>query len=65
MHDVNGTPLKVGDKVSIEYTIKTITSGPDYCNITAESVYVRRPDGLRETFCGNSGVAVLQRSIHP
>lgn len=62
MHDLNGTPLKVGDKITIEYVIESTSAGPDYCNITAKSTHGRRPDGMKETFCGNSGVCVLQRT---
>lgn len=62
MHDRNGTPLKVGDIVTIEYEITHCDAGPDYCNITAKSREGRQPDGMAETFCGNSRVCVLQKS---
>lgn len=62
MHDLNGTPLKVGEKVTVEYVITQVHGGPDYCNISAQSVHSRKPDGLNEHFVGNSAVAVLQRA---
>jgi hypothetical protein len=62
MHDRNGTALKIGDTVSIEYVITSVSPGPDFCNISAQSVEGRRPDGYKESFSGNSAVAVLQRS---
>jgi hypothetical protein len=61
MHDRNGTPLKVGDVVGIEYEITHVSPGPDYCNISAKSVVGRKPDGTNEHFSGNSAVCVLQR----
>lgn len=60
MHDRNGTPLKVGDVITVEYQITSVSPGPDYCNITAQSIDGRKPDGLKECFSGNSAVAVLQ-----
>lgn len=61
MHDRNGTPLKVGDIVSIEYRIESTSPGEDYCNISAKSVAGRKPDGQPEYFSGNAAVCVLQR----
>lgn len=62
MHDLNGTALKIGDRVTIEYEITHVSTGPDYCNISAQSVHARKPDGQLEHFAGNSAVAVLQRA---
>jgi hypothetical protein len=62
MHDRNGTPLKVGDVVTIEYVITSVSPGPDYCNICAQSIESRKPDGLKEHFAGNSFVCVLSKS---
>jgi hypothetical protein len=60
MHDRNGTPLKVGDLVMIPARITNLSeSTPDYCNVSAESLHGRRPDGAKETFCINTGVTVL------
>lgn len=33
-HDKNGTLLKVGDKVTVEFEVKEINTSPDYCNTT-------------------------------
>jgi hypothetical protein len=63
MHDRNGTPLKVGDVVTVEYVITHVSPGPDYCNVSAQSVENRKPDGAKEHFSGNSAVTVLQRAI--
>lgn len=62
MHDRNGTTLKVGDIVSIDYVITSVSPGVDYCNISAQSVERRKPDGAVEHFSGNSFVTVLQKS---
>ena len=60
MHDRNGTELKVGDMVTIRYRITAVQPTPDYCNISAESVEGRKPDGGKEYFNGNTAVCVLQ-----
>lgn len=62
MHDRNGTPLKVGDTVTLELKITAAYAGEDYCNVTAQSVDGRKPDGHKETFTGNAAVLVLQKS---
>jgi hypothetical protein len=60
MHDRNGTPVKVGDIVMIPGRItQLVESTPDYCNVSVESVHGRRPDGMKEYFCINTGVLVL------
>jgi hypothetical protein len=33
MHDVNGTPIKKGDRVLIEAIIRDTYAAPDFCNI--------------------------------
>jgi hypothetical protein len=62
MHDMNGTPLKVGDIVTVEYVIKTLHGGSDFCNVSALSVAPRKPDGQYEYFTGNTHVMVLKKS---
>jgi hypothetical protein len=62
MHDRNGTPLKVGDIVTLKLKITSTSSGEDFCNVTAESVEGRKPDGLKEHYYGNTAVLVLQES---
>ena len=57
MHDRNGTPLNLGDKVKIEAVITQLSATEEYCNATLETVYGRRPDGLKERVCAiNTGV---------
>lgn len=59
MHDVNGTELKVGDKVLIPCVITSLSGGADYCNVSAKSTLGRRPDGANETFSAiNTGILV-------
>ena len=60
MHDRNGTPLKVGDIVTLKMKITATSPGEDYCNVTAQSIDFRKPDGMKETYVGNSAVLVLQ-----
>lgn len=61
MHDRNGTPLRVGDVISVEYVITNVSSAADYCNVSAKSVLPRKPDGANEYFSGNTAVVTLVR----
>lgn len=58
MHDAKGRPLKVGDIVLIPAKITQLAEATeDYCNVTAVSLYGRRPDAAKETFGAiNTGV---------
>lgn len=62
MHDRNGTPLKVGDIVTLKLKVSQVSPQEGYCNVTAYSVDGRKPDGGKECFSGNSAVLVLQES---
>jgi hypothetical protein len=60
MHDRNGTPLQVGDIVLLPARITNLNDSiPNYCNVTLESAYGRRPDDAKETLCLNTGVVTL------
>ena len=51
MHDANGHPLKVGDKVLIPCEVMGLVAGSeDYCNVDVRTTLGRRPDGLKEWF---------------
>ena len=57
MHDARGLELKIGDRVILIATIKDLHNGEDYCNVTIESDFRRRPDGMTETISSiNTGV---------
>jgi len=57
MHDAKGRELKVGDTVLVPATITALHPTEDYCNVSAESHFGRRPDGAKETFSAiNTGV---------
>jgi len=49
MHDRTGNSLKKGDKVTILATITQLSMTEDYCNVSLETVYGRKPDGQKET----------------
>lgn len=60
MHDHNGTPLKKGDKVFVPAIITELHPTEEFCNVALESVYGRRPDGMKERlYAINTGVLVL------
>ncbi|MGO9115748.1 MAG: hypothetical protein ACLP9L_41610 [Thermoguttaceae bacterium] len=52
MHDANGHPLKVGDKVLIPCDVVGLSGPncPDYCNVMVTTTLGRRPDGQKESF---------------
>lgn len=57
MHDAKGRVLAVGDTVLIPAKITQLSPMDDYCNVSAESVFGRRPDNAKETFGAiNTGV---------
>lgn len=57
MHDARGRPLNVGDTVLIPAKVTSLSPSDEYCNVSAESVLGRRPDGAKEHFSAiNTGV---------
>jgi hypothetical protein len=57
MHDRNGRELKIGDVVLVPAIITELYPTSDYCNVSAKSVFGRRPDDAKETFGAiNTGV---------
>lgn len=57
MHDAKGRELKIGDIVLIPATVTYLNPTEEYCNVSASSLYGRRPDGAKKTFGAiNTGV---------
>lgn len=56
MHDAKGRPLQVGDQVLVPARITSVDAQADYCNVTIESAFGRRPDGLNEKITTNTGI---------
>lgn len=54
MHDRDGKPLQVGDKVNVPCTIKEIQAGPDFCNTTLEADEKMPPDMTTSTIVVNT-----------
>jgi len=48
MHDRTGKPLKKGDKVTLSAKITELHPTEEYCNVSLETEYGRRPDGQKE-----------------
>lgn len=42
-HDRNGQLLAVGDRVTVEYEVVSITPGEEYCNVGLKSVELMPP----------------------
>jgi len=58
MHDAKGRALKVGDIVLVPAKITQLSEQTeDYCNVSAQSIFGRRPDGAKESLNAiNTGV---------
>lgn len=57
MHDAKDRPLKKGDKVLFVGTITELFPTEDYCNVSVESLFGRRPNGQKEHLAAiNTGV---------
>jgi hypothetical protein len=46
-HDKNGTPIKVGDTVTLELTVKSISGDERFCSLDAETTLVMPGNGLK------------------
>ncbi len=61
-HDAKGKALSVGDIVFIPARITEIDPGEDYCNARIETLFGRRPDGLKEKWSAfNTAVLIRAR----
>jgi hypothetical protein len=60
MHDAKNRPLKVGDMVLVPCRIKEIQATEDYCNVTIESTFGRRPDGKPERISAINSAVTLR-----
>ncbi|MEI9995081.1 MAG: hypothetical protein WDM91_10835 [Rhizomicrobium sp.] len=57
MHDAKSRPLSKGDVVLIPVIITDLSSAEDYCNVSVQSIFGRRPDGSKENISAiNTGV---------
>lgn len=57
MHDAKGRPLAEGDFVLVPARVKSLSPTEDYCNVSLETLFGRRPDGAKENFYAiNTGV---------
>ncbi|MBN8955722.1 MAG: hypothetical protein J0H17_03890 [Rhizobiales bacterium] len=57
MHDAKNRELKIGDTVLIAAKVTQLSPGEEYCNVSVQSVFGRRPDGAKETISAiNTGV---------
>lgn len=59
MHDRNGTPLMVGDKVMLPAVITDVQAHADYCNATVRLLPMRGAGERAELWTGNTGQLVL------
>lgn len=60
-HDVNGTPLEVGDSVVLEGVITQIQPGEEYCNLTFETDEPMYPGNSKSAVVVNAKQVTLCR----
>lgn len=58
-HDKNGQVIKVGDRVTVECEVKSITAGEEYCNLSAETVEPMFPGTTKTGLTLNAKQVVL------
>lgn len=58
-HDAHGNLIVPGDEVLIRYRVKSVSPQEGFCNCQLESINGRKPDGAKETYCGNISVCEL------
>lgn len=54
MHDRNGKPLAIGDKVNVPCVITALQPGAEYCNCTVETVEPMPPTKNKNTITFNT-----------
>lgn len=54
VHDKDGKELKVGDRVTLECTVKEIQAGTEYCNVTLTTVEPMFPSDRHDTIVANT-----------
>jgi hypothetical protein len=59
MHDANGKPVKVGDKVNIPATITETYATDEYCSIQVKPDHPMYPSDRRDAIVLNSRQVVL------
>lgn len=65
-HDKNGTPLKEGDKVLVEFDVKEVSANADFCNCKCETTLPMLPGTQPVTIWFNTKqVLLLQKAIEP
>jgi len=58
-HDRNGTPLKAGDRVTVELIVRSISPNVDACNVTLATPEPLPPGGVSNCFTINTKQTLL------
>lgn len=53
-HDINGTELKIGDKVIIECIVTNVMTGLDFCNVQLDTVNSMPPNNTTSSITLNT-----------
>lgn len=48
-HDKHDQELLAGDRVTVEFIVKSVCAGENHCNVNLESVEGMPPDGYKTT----------------
>lgn len=54
MHDKNGHPLKVGDRVTVEFEIVEVAATEEFCNANLKTVEPMYPSDRRDSYWLNT-----------
>lgn len=58
-HDKNGTPIKAGDIVTVEFEVKQVSPDGEFCNCTLESTIPMPGNGVPTTLGAINAKQVL------
>lgn len=61
-HDRNGTPLKAGDRVTVELIVRSVSPNADACNVTLETPKPMPPGGVENCMTINTKQTLLHTS---
>lgn len=63
MHDAKGRPLSVGDVVLIPAKVTQVSATEEYCNVSVQSIFGRRPDGMKENISAINTAVLLRANV--
>ena len=53
-HDIDGTPVEVGQEVLVRFKVISVTPSEEYCNVNLETIEPMHPGEYKSTFTFNT-----------